>query len=82
MKKILAREFIWFVVILVLAAPLAFMYISSLELVAEEDFFTQNEKNFIAELFLLAYLFCFIGLYIMRLIVLAIQTLAAPEQKK
>lgn len=81
MKKIIAREFIWLVVNLVLAAPLAFLFINSLELVSEEDFFTENEKNFIAELFLLAYIFCFLGLYLVRLLVLAIQTLSTPEKK-
>lgn len=81
MKKIIAREFIWLVVNLVLAAPLAFLFINSLELVSEEDFFTENEKNFIAELFLLAYLFCFLGLYLVRFLVLAIQTLSTPEKK-
>lgn len=81
MKKIIAREFLWFVIILVLAVPLAFIFISTLDLMAEGDAFTQNEKNFIAELFLLAYILCFIGLYIMRLVVLAIQTLATQEKK-
>lgn len=81
MKKIIAREFIWFVIILVLAAPVAFLFIDSLELVAERDFFTENEKNFIGELFLMAYIFSFIGLYLVRFIVLAIQTLSAPSKK-
>lgn len=81
MKKIIAREFIWFVINLVLAVPVAFLFIDSLQLVAERDFFTENEKNFIGELFLLAYLFSFIGLYLVRFIVLAIQTLAAPGKK-
>ena len=81
MKKIIAREFIWLVVNLVLAAPLAILFINSMELVSEEDFFTENEKNFIAELFLLAYLFCFLGLYLVRFLVLAIQTLSTPEKK-
>jgi hypothetical protein len=82
MKKIIAREFLWFMVILVLAVPLAFAFLGALDLVAEGDFFTDNEKDFIAELYLLAYGFIFIGLYIMRLIVLAIKVLSTPEPKK
>jgi hypothetical protein len=81
MKKIVAREFLWFFIILVLSAPLAFIFINALELVAEGDFFTDNELNFIAELFLLSYLICFAGLYIMRFVVLAIQVLSAKETK-
>jgi hypothetical protein len=82
MKKIIAREFLWFMVILVLSAPLAFLFLSALELVAAGDTFTENEKDFIAELYLLAYLFNFIGLYLVRLIALAIKTLASPEPSK
>ena len=80
MKKIIAREFLWFVVIVVLAAPLAFLFLNALDLVAEGDVFTENEKEFIGDLFLLAYVFNVIGLYLVRLIVLAIQTLTNPEK--
>lgn len=81
MKKIIAREFLWLMVILVLAVPLAFIFLSALELVAEGDFFTQTEKGFLGELFLLLYLFNVAGLYLMRLVVLAIQTLSTQEVK-
>ena len=81
MKKAIAREFLWLMVNLVLAAPLAFFFLNALDQVAEGDVFTENEKNFIAQLFLLAYLFNFTGLYLVRFIVLAIKTLAAKEKK-
>lgn len=81
MKKIIAREFLWFLVNLVLAAPLAFLYLNALNLVAEHDVFTDNEKNFIAQLYLLAYIFNFIGLYIVRFVVLAIKILAQKDKK-
>lgn len=82
MKKVIAREFIWFLINLVLAAPLAFFFLNALDLVAEGDMFTENEKNFIAQLYLLAYLFNFVGLYIVRFVVLAIKTLSTPEENK
>lgn len=66
---------------LVLAAPLAFLFLNALDLVAEGDVFTENEKNFIAELFLLAYVFNFAGLYLVRFIVLAIKTLSMKDKK-
>jgi hypothetical protein len=82
MKKIIAREFLWFMVILVLAVPLAFAFLSALDLVAEGDNFTDSENDFIADLYLLAYGFIFMGLYLMRLIVLAVKVLSTPEPKK
>lgn len=81
MKKVIAREFLWLMVNLVLAAPLAFLFLNALDLVAEGDVFTENEKNFIAELFLLAYVFNFAGLYLVRFIVLAIKTLSMKDKK-
>jgi hypothetical protein len=81
MKKIIAREFLWFVVIVVLAAPLAFLFLNALQLVAGGDKFTETEKSFIAELYLVAYIFNFVGLYLVRFIVLAIQALASPDKK-
>jgi hypothetical protein len=79
MKKIIAREFLWLMVILVLAAPCALVFLNALELVSEGRAFSINEKDFIIELFILAYILNVIGLYILRLIVLAIQVLAAKE---
>lgn len=81
MKKIIAREFLWLFVNLVLAAPLAFLFLSALDLIAAGDVFTENEKTFIAELFLLAYIFNFIGLYIVRFVVLAIKVITEKEKK-
>lgn len=81
MKKAIAREFIWLLINLILAAPLAFLFLNAFELVAERDIFTENEKNFIAELYLLAYVFNLVGLYILRFVVLAIQVLSAKEKK-
>lgn len=81
MKKVIAKEFLWLMINLVLAAPLAFLFLSALDLVAEGDVFTENEQNFIAELFLLAYVFNVIGLYLLRFVVLAIQVLSTKEKK-
>lgn len=81
MKKAIAREFIWLLINLILAAPLAFLFLNAFDLVAERDIFTENEKNFIANLYLLAYGFNLVGLYILRFVVLAIQVLSAKEKK-
>jgi hypothetical protein len=80
MKKIIAREFLWLVVILVVAAPLALLFLNTLDLVAKGYTFSMSEKDFIAELFILAYLINVVGLYLLRLIVLAIQVLSAPAE--
>ena len=81
MKKIIAREFLWFMIILLLSVPLAFLFFSALDLVAEGDFFTDHEKSFITELYLMSYVFCFAGLYMMRLVVLPVQTLSEKNEK-
>lgn len=82
MKKLIAREFLWLMVNLVLAAPLSFLFLNAMNLVSEGDVFTDTEKNFIAELFLLIYVFNLIGLYLLRFVVLAIKVLAVKEDKK
>lgn len=80
MKKIIAREFLWFWITLVAAAPLAFLFLVCLDLVAKKNEFSEGEKIFVVELFLLAYIINFFGVYLIRLIVLAIKTISQNAQ--
>ncbi|MEO0007349.1 MAG: hypothetical protein RJA20_1545 [Bacteroidota bacterium] len=75
MKKFIAREFLWFLVITLLAAPLALLFLSALDIASKGYSFSLNEKDFIMELFILAYVINFIGLYLVRLIVMAVRVL-------
>ncbi len=76
MKKMIAREFLWFLGSLVLAVPLSFLFLAGMDLVSGEQFFTENEKLFIVELFIFIYIINFTGIYVIRLMVAAIKTLA------
>ena len=79
MLKIISKEFLWGLITLVLAAPLSFLFMSGLDLVSREENFTENEKIFVLELFFVVYIFNFIGIYLIRLIYLAIKTVAKKE---
>lgn len=82
MKKIIAREFLWFLIIILLAAPLALLFLSALDIASEGYTFSLNEKDFIMELFILAYIINITGLYLVRLIVLAIKVLFTGDNPK
>ncbi|MFN5364705.1 MAG: hypothetical protein ACK5CH_04755 [Bacteroidota bacterium] len=82
MKKIIAREFLWFLIIILLAAPLALLFLSALDIASEGYTFSLNEKDFIMELFILAYIINIAGLYLVRLIVMAIKVLFTEGNPK
>lgn len=80
MKRFFAREFLWLLLTLVLALPLAFLWLTSVDIVSSKSAFEEDEKIFVAELFLLAYAISFLGIYLIRLIVASIKTLSAPAE--
>lgn len=73
MKKTISREFKWLLINLVLAIPLTYLFIYFIDLVGEKDALTKNEKDFIAEFYALGYLFIFIGLVLLRIIIMVIK---------
>lgn len=79
MKKVVAREFLWLLATLVIALPLAFLFLVAMDIVAERSHFSEREKIFVLDLFFVAYLVNFIGIYLIRGIVLAIKTLATAK---
>ena len=73
MKKIIAREFLWLLISLILAIPLTYFFIFYfLDVVAEGDILTENEKNWITEM----YVYMFIGLVFLRIIIMVIKKCA------
>lgn len=80
MVKFFAKEFLWLLLSLVLALPLAFLWLSGLDIVSTDSDFNQSEKIFVIELFLLAYVFSFVGIYLIRMVVGAIKILAGKEE--
>lgn len=81
MKRFFAKEFLWLLLTLILAVPIAFLWLTSLDIVSADTSFTEEEEVFVIELFLIAYAFGFIGIYLIRFVVAAIKTLSAkpPE---
>lgn len=78
MKKFFAREFLWLLLTLILAVPIAFLWLAGLDVVSAEQSFSEDEKVFVFELFLIAYAVGFLGIYLIRFIVAAIKTLYVP----
>lgn len=78
MKKFIAKEFLWLLIALVLAVPIAFLWLAGLDIVSAEQTFSEDEKVFVIELFLLAYAFGVVGVYLVRFVIGAIKTLSAP----
>lgn len=79
LTKIIAKEFLWLVVTLVLAIPLSLLFIGAMDLVAEGDGLTETEKKMVIELFIVAYVINFIGIYVIRFIVMAVKKVAQEE---
>lgn len=77
MKKIIAKEFLWFLAALIFAIPLTFAFLSCIDIVAEGKSFQKTDKIFIFDLFLLGFFVNFVGIYLVRLIFYAFKTVAA-----
>lgn len=82
MTKFLAKEFLWFLATLVLAIPLALVWLVGMDVVSRERSFTEDEQIFVIELFLLAYAISFVGIYVTRIVVGSIKKLAQPAADK
>ena len=81
MKKFLAKEFLWLLIALVMAIPIAFLWLASLDIVSAEQSFSEDEEVFVIEMFLIAYVFGVVGMYLIRFVVAAIKTLyVAPTE--
>ncbi len=81
MKKVLAREFLWFIGALILSVPLAFAFLWLLGLTAETTVYTREEEKFAMSLFLLGYILSFIGIYLARIIHAAITLILTGENE-
>ena len=66
MKTTFAREFLWFVIALVLSLPLGFLFLWLIGITAQDSFLTSDEEAFVVELYLLGMLVGFLGVYIVR----------------
>ncbi|MFK7908373.1 MAG: hypothetical protein AB8B69_24800 [Chitinophagales bacterium] len=79
MKKVLAREFLWFIGVLVLAIPLTFLFLWLLGLTTDTTIYTREEELFVTKLFLLGYVLSFIGVYLTRIVYASIKLVLTGE---
>lgn len=79
MKTFIAKEFLWLLLALVIAIPLSFLWLIALDVVTVGESFEGEEKIFVYELWLLAYVFSFVGVYLVRLVAAAVRTVLLPK---
>jgi hypothetical protein len=74
MKKAIAIEFLWFVAAAILAIPFGFAFLWLLNLSSGK--LTEDEQTFMIQLYAIGYVASFIGIYIVRFIIVSLKTLA------
>ena len=74
--KAFAREILWLFIALACATPLAYLFVSLMNLRPENSFLSQDEQVFQTEFFFIGGILGFVGVYIMRVIMWALSTLA------
>lgn len=79
MGKVIAREFIWLMVGLIAAIPLGIVFLWFFGFTREIINLSEIHKNYIFWLYLIGYLTSFVGIYIIRFVSMALETLTAPE---
>lgn len=77
--KGLAREFLWFFATLIIALPLALVFLWFLGFTPETVKLEDRDRTYVWWLYLLGYLVSFIGVYLMRFVAASIKTLTQTE---
>ena len=77
--KIFAREFLWFITAIILALPVAYLFIEYMSLTPAGNQSTIQEQTFEMELFITGGIIGIIFTYIMRLVVWAITKTTIEE---
>ncbi|AFC24055.1 hypothetical protein [Saprospira grandis] len=82
MFKIIAREFIWLIVALIVSLPMAVVFLWFFGYTREVVNMSEIERNWVFWMYLIGYFTSFLGIYIMRFIALSIKTLTQPEAEE
>ena len=77
--KIFAREFLWFITAIILALPVAYLFIEYMSLTPAGNQSTIQEQTFEMELFITGGIIGIIFTYIMRLVIWAITKIIIGE---
>jgi hypothetical protein len=81
MGKIVAREFIWFIIALFASLPLGIVFLWFFGYTREVVNLTEGENNYIFWMYITGYLTSFVCIYIMRFVAISIKTLVKKEEK-
>lgn len=81
MGKAIAKEFLWFLLILILAFPCALLYLRFLGYSPEVVDLSAEQESYILRTILIGYLLSFLCLYIMRFLIGALRSLAKPPEE-
>ncbi|MEM9820740.1 MAG: hypothetical protein AAF985_06695 [Bacteroidota bacterium] len=73
MKKIIAKEFLWFLLTIALAFLLGFVFLFGLDLTTSGHEPTEEDQIFVIQFYLLGFVLSFVGIYLIRLIVVAMK---------
>jgi hypothetical protein len=77
--KIFAREFLWFITAIILALPVAYLFIEYMSLTPAGNQSTIQEQTFEMELFITGGIIGIFFTYIMRLVIWAITKIIIEE---
>lgn len=73
MKKTIAREFLWFVFAAALAFPLGLVFLHFLDSAPVGEQYSNREEIFLTQLYFVGVVLSFIGVYLVRLIVVSLK---------
>ena len=79
MKELIAKEFLYFFVAVIVAIPVGFLFLYMLHAQPEGAPMTKDEKVLEMDLLLIGGLLGFAGVYIIRLTVWAVKKMLIPE---
>lgn len=81
MGKVIAREFLWLIVSLIVSIPLGMVFLWFFGFTPEIIQLEEMYKNFIFWLYLIGYFSSFVGIYIIRFVAMSFKALTAPEEE-
>jgi ABC-type uncharacterized transport system permease subunit len=81
MGKVIAREFLWLIVGLIVSIPLGLVFLWFFGFTPEIIQLDEIYKNYIFWLYLIGYFTSFVGIYIIRFVSMSLKALTAPEEE-
>ncbi len=81
MGKVIAREFLWLIVALIVSIPLGMVFLWFFGFTPEIIQLTDIYKNYIFWLYLIGYFSSFVGIYIIRFVSMSLKALTAPVEE-